>query len=389
MLNYIALIALLSIFYSYFGYFLLLQYFKKNKTNKTITEVEEPKTISIIIAAKNEELHIEEKILNTLSLNAWDKSVKEELLSTNPRIEVIVADDSSTDRTLEIVQLFKDSGVLISSSKDNKGKEVAQREAVLLSTSEIILFTDTKVILNEDIIHNTLKYYKNASVGVVSSTDCVIDNDNKSGEGAYVKYEMKLRDLESEVNSLVGLSGSCFSARRTIATKIEAGIPSDFTLLMQAIKFGYKGIIAPDVIGSYQAVKDIDKEFKRKVRTVLRGMTALASHSEMLDISKYGFFSVQLISHKLYRWLVPWFLIILFISSFIMSSCSSFWSLIFFGQLALVLLALCGKYAPNSTKYLAVKISLFFIVSNLAILIAGIKFIQGKQIASWEPSKKG
>jgi len=395
MLNYIALISLISILYAYFGYFFLLSYLSKKKKNMFVpsdlgvTESLVPTSITIIIAAKNEEKHIEEKIINTLSLKAWDRTAREELLAENPRIQVIVADDSSTDLTAEIVKQFESVGVLLSTSNNNLGKEGAQKQAALLANNDIVLFTDTKVSLNELAINNTLKYFLDASVGAVSSTDFVIDETNSSGEGAYVKYEMKLRELESEVYSLVGLSGSCFAVRRQISSMIEHGIPSDFSLLMQAVKFGYRGVIATDVIGSYKAVQNIDKEFKRKVRTVLRGMTALAKHTEILDFSKYGFFSVQVISHKLYRWLVPWFFITLFVSTYFLSSCSGFWELIFSAQLILLLLAACGKILPETVKYLPVKISLFFVASNLGIFLAGVKLLQGAQIASWEPSRKG
>ena len=97
-----------------------------------------------------------------------------------------------------------------------------------------------------------------------------------AGEGAYVRYEMWLRRLESQRAGLVGLSGSFFGVRRSIVRDWNASIPSDFACAMHAVRAGMRAVADPRVVGVYRDIKDPSKEFARKVRTAIRGMTAVA-----------------------------------------------------------------------------------------------------------------
>ena len=199
---------------------------------------------------------------------------------------------------------------------ERKGKENAQKHAIDASNGEILVFSDVATILKPDAISNIVKNFNDPSIGCISSEDNFIDLDgNVSGEGAYVKYEMFLRKLESKVNTLVGLSGSFFAARREVCENWATDLQSDFNTLLNSIKLGLKGISDPNSIGYYQNIADEKKEFSRKTRTVLRGISVLMRNLSLLNPIKYGLFSWQLFSHKLCRWLVPFLLISAFISN--------------------------------------------------------------------------
>jgi len=388
MLSYIASVSLFSILYAYFGYPLVLWFFK-NMPQRAKESRAEPTTFSIIIAARNEKDNIRNKLDATLNLEWLEgKSIGDVLVSSN-EIEVIVADDASDDGTSQIAGEYESRGVKLSKSEIRGGKEVAQKSAVEKSKGEIIIFTDTKVEISSDIILKARRYFSDSSIGAVSSIDKVQDESGESGEGAYVKYEMKVRELESEVNSLVGLSGSCFLVRREVALGMSEKHCSDFYSATESVRLGLRSILAKDIVGTYKAVTDSTKEFERKVRTVLRGMSAVLAQPEVFDVQKYGFFTFQIISHKIYRWLVPLFFILLYVSNMGLKSCACMWGLVFWAQTFVLALALVGYLKPETKKYTLIKIPLFFVLSNLAILVASVRLLKGETIVVWNPSQKG
>src|SRR5262249_7258078 len=139
-----------------------------------------------------------------------------------------------------------------------------------------------------------------------SSVDRFVDDHGQvSGEGAYVRYEMWLRSVETRVNSLVGLSGSFFAARREVCRRWAPDRQSDFNTLLNSVALGLRGVQDVQSIGYYRNIVDDRREFSRKVRTVVRGLFVLGSRTGMLNPFRYGLFAWQLASHKLCRWLVP------------------------------------------------------------------------------------
>ncbi|HMO18610.1 MAG TPA: glycosyltransferase [Oligoflexia bacterium] len=407
MLTYLAIISIFSIFYAYFGYPLLLSFIEQYGSDKRAFDSAydaaakvalTPETVTIIIAARNEESHIRDKLESTLRLSFSTRSdndqsksnytVAQELESVSPRVQVIVADDASIDGTEDIVRSFASRGVILSRLKDRGGKELAQKEAAKIASGEIVIFTDTKVELEQGAIPLILSYFPDPSVGAISSVDKVIDSSKKSGEGLYVKYEMRIRELESKLSSLVGLSGSCFAVRKEIALEIDERIPSDFGLLMATIRRGLRGRHAPDVVAIYHAVVDADKEFNRKVRTVLRGMSALFLNIDVLNPARFGFFSFQIISHKLYRWGVPIFFLVLLFSSFLLSG-EFIWGLIFLAQLLFMVAGYASYVSPDLRSKSVFKLCLFLLLSNAAILVAWYKYLSGERLVAWDPSQKG
>jgi len=151
--------------------------------------------------------------------------------------------------------------------------------------------------------------FNEPKIGAVSSEDTFVSDDPKKqeGEGIYVRYEMWLRKLESQVGSLVGLSGSLFAIRREIGNDFPGDVQSDFHLALKSVSMGYRAVSNPAVKGYYKDIKNETKEFDRKVRTVVRGLTVFFRNLTFLNPLKYGFFSLQFFSHKMMRWLVPFF----------------------------------------------------------------------------------
>ena len=372
--------SLVLIFYAYFGYpcmLFLVSLFRKHPVNRgDITP-----GVSFIIAAFNEEKRIRQKIENTLAQD-YPKD----------RLEVIVASDCSTDSTDEIVNSYSGQGVKLVRARERKGKESAQKYAVDSSAGEVLVFSDVATILESNGISNIVKNFNDPTVGCVSSEDRTIDEAGRiSGEGAYVRYEMMLRNLETKINTVVGLSGSFFAARREVCSNWEPELQSDFNTLLNSVRMGLRGVSDPESIGYYRNIADDKKEFERKVRTVLRGISVFAKSLRLMNPLRYGLFSWQIFSHKLCRWLVPFAMITAFISNLFLcvhsaAGIASFYSLTFALQVAFYALSVSGMRV-NTTKSFF-KIPAYFVVVNFSILTAWYLFFRGENMTMWTPSER-
>src|SRR6185436_8673453 len=164
--------------------------------------------------------------------------------------------------------------------------------------------------LPPDAVSSIVANFADPSVGCVSSVDRFVDADGRvSGEGAYVRYEMWLRTLETRVRGLVGLSGSFFAARREVCRPWAVDRQSDFSTALNAARLGLRAVLDPETAGYYRNIDDDRAEGGRKARTIVRGLAVLARNARMLNPFRYGLFAWQLASHKLCRWLVPFAMI--------------------------------------------------------------------------------
>ncbi len=372
----------LAAIYSYFLYPLVLKLAAAfTGVKEPITNVvsdDHPLTMSLIVTAYNEERRIREKIENTLAIK-FEAS----------RLELIVASDCSEDATDAIVAEYAERGVRLVRAAERLGKENAQFAAIQIAKGDVLVFSDVATQIPEDSLLKLERYFSDPSIGAVSSEDRFISKDGAiAGEGAYVKYEMWLRKQESQLAGLVGLSGSFFAARKEICQEWDIHSPSDFNTALNTAKAGLRAVSAPDVLGYYQDLADSSKEYQRKIRTVIRGMTGLSRHKEVLNFNRFGLFSLQVISHKLMRWLAPWFFIGFFIVSAIIADHSWFYSLVFLGQLVFYAAALVAQFLPNLRSVGAIKLIYFFVQVNVALLDAAIKFLAGQRMTTWKPSAR-
>ena len=376
MLEFMFFFSIVFILYAYFGYLLalfILSFFKSRPVAKgNITP-----TVSFIITAYNEEKRIVEKIENTLKQDY-----------PREKLEIIVASDCSSDRTDEIVKSYQARGLRLVRAPERKGKENAQKLAVDATSGDILIFSDSATILMPDGISKIVRNFNDPTVGCVSSVDKFIDSEGSiSGEGAYVKYEMLSRSLETKVNTLVGLSGSFFAARKEVCKDWSADLQSDFNTLLNSIKIGLRGVSDPDSIGYYRNIADEKKEFDRKVRIVLRGISVFMRNLELLNPLKYGLFSWQLFSHKLCRWMVPFGMLIALGTNILLAFNSLFYTVALVIQIVFYSFALAGMYLGSFSRGI-LKLPFFFVSVNYAILNAWFKYVSGERMVSWPPSQR-
>lgn len=367
--------------YSYFLYPLLLRgllvWRGTTADSPPANELELP-TVSLVITAHNEAARIRDKLNNTLAI-----------VYPRDRLEIIVASDSSSDETDAIVDEYANRGVRLVRAGERLGKEHAQQCAVQAARGEILVFSDVATRIPPEAIGKLVAVFADPQVGAVSSEDRFLSQDGRlMGEGAYVRYEMELRRMESRLAGLVGLSGSFFAARRAVCADWDIHAPSDFNTALNCARLGLRAVTAPEVLGYYRDLKDPRQEYQRKLRTVLRGITGLARHLEVLNPVRFGLFAFQMWSHKVMRWLAPWCLLGLFAVTLAIHSRHWLYALALWGQAGFYGVALAGHWYPRLRALTPVRILYFFVQANVAVAQATLYFLAGRRMTTWQPSSR-
>jgi len=364
--------------YAYVGYPLALSVVSLLRTRR-VEKADVSPSVTFIITAYNEEKRIAEKLENTLKL-VYPRS----------KLEILVASDCSSDKTDEIVKSYGERGIQLVRASVRKGKEAAQKLAVAVAKGEILVFSDVATILPEHAVSNIVKNFHDSTVGCVSSVDRFIDQDGRvSGEGAYVRYEMFLRSLETRVNSLVGLSGSFFAARREVCKeKWSDDLQSDFNTVLNSMRMGLRGVADPESVGYYKNIADERKEYDRKVRTVLRGISVFMRSLALVNPLRHSVFAWQLLSHKLCRWLVPFAMMTAFVSNALLALSSQWYAMLFLIQILFYSMALGGILWKPLLRFPIVKLFSFFLLVNASIFQAWVRYWSGERLVVWEPSKR-
>lgn len=372
--------------YSYFFYPLILWLLNRagqsSMTNVIAEDGVEPQVlprISIIIAVHNEESRILDKLRNTL-----------ELEYPQARREILVCSDCSTDGTEIMALRFAQSGVRLIRNSAREGKEMAQWLGIRHATGDVLVFTDASAMLRPDALMVLARHFSDSAVGAVSSTDLASHSAmHGTGEGAYLRYEMALRQMESHYGGLIGMSGSAFSARKDLCTKVwHTDIPSDFAIALACQREGLRARHAADFPCTYPGLRNAKAEFGRKRRTASRGMRAFLNSESLIRERWFSAFGFQLLSHKLMRWLVPWFMLATLFLSIAAAPFSAFAA----GLLALQIMgygaAWLGHRYPGLQDFPSIRIAYFFVQVNAAILLASLDLFRGESPIQWQPSAR-
>jgi cellulose synthase/poly-beta-1,6-N-acetylglucosamine synthase-like glycosyltransferase len=337
--------------------------------------------VTVIITAYNEERDLRAKLENTLSLEYPAE-----------KLEVIVASDCSTDRTDEIALDFKDRGVRLYRQHERMGKTAAQNAAVETAVGEIIVFSDATTLYQKDVLSVLVPLFADPTVGCVGGRLIYVDpSDSAVGSGArtYWSYESFLKQQESRIFSLIGVSGCLYAVRRSAYVQMYNEACSDFLIATKMVEQGLRAVFEPNAVCIEETNRSSDKELRMRIRVITQTLNDLWQHKKMLNPFNGGFFSIQLLSHKLFRYLVPLFLIALLICSGLASAHSRLFTVVFLVQTLLYLSAAVGLVLERNSRGPGIfAFPLYFALSNLASLIAIFKFLSGERYARWEPIRE-
>jgi cellulose synthase/poly-beta-1,6-N-acetylglucosamine synthase-like glycosyltransferase len=253
--------------------------------------------ITITVPAYNEERAIAATIENLLAADY-----------PADRREILVISDASTDATDAIVGGYADRGVRLVRLPVRGGKTAAENAAGAVARGEIIVNTDASVRVLPDAIRPLVRVFADPTVGVASGRDVSVGDvaaEGNRGESGYVGYEMTLRAWETRVGSIIGASGCFYGIRRTVHdTAFPDALSRDFASVLIARRHGYRSVSVDAALCVVPRTVSLEAEFRRKIRTMARGLSTLWFMRDLLDPFRYGLFAFMLASHKLARWLV-------------------------------------------------------------------------------------
>lgn len=381
-------ISIFLIVYTFVGYGFVLYVLVKVK-NLFVTPFSFKKDavlpgVTVLIAAYNEEDIIEEKIRNTLALN-YPKD----------KVQVIFITDGSTDRTAEKVGAYPEVTLLHSDARE--GKMAAIKRAIPFLEMDIIVFTDANTFLNKDALLELVKHYQNPKVGAVAGEKRILVEEtadaSSAGEGFYWKYESLLKKWDYALYSGVGAAGELFSIRKALYQPVESDtIIDDHMIAMRIAENGHIIAYEPDAYAMETASADVSEELKRKIRIAAGGIQSILRLKRAANPFHYPVFTFQYISHRVLRWTITPFLLILalILNAWIAYDTGSLFYQVLFGlQVFFYLLSLVGLYFENrNIRIKALFIPYYFCVMNYAVVAGMLRYYQKNQSAAWEKSKR-
>ncbi|HTX13723.1 MAG TPA: glycosyltransferase [Candidatus Baltobacteraceae bacterium] len=335
-------------------------------------------SISVIVPAHNEESTIEAK-LNSLIESEYPREL----------VEILIGSDGSSDKTEDIVEQFRHEGVGLISFPKQQGKSAMQNGLVAAASGEILVFTDADTNIQPDALRHLAENFEDSRVGLVTShaqyTNATETHVAKN-ESLYLRYDTWLRERESERGILAMASGSLFAIRRSLWHPLDPALGDDFVLPLFVAVAGLHNVIDRRVIARTHLGQDRPGSMlAMKIRIITKDLRALLVHRECLNPIKYGALAVGLWSHKLLRWLVPYFLLTVVASSVALSA-RPFFQVMVGLQLLFCGVALAGLprrgYTPGFWS-----IPTSFCVVNFAALIGSLKCFAGKTAGKWQPER--
>jgi len=377
--------AVLLVAYTYFGYPLLLRLVGSTspKSIPTPTDTEDWPHISFSVPAYNEEAQIDELIKSLLALDY-----------PRDRVEILVVSDASDDRTDEIVRGYADQGVRLLRMPERGGKNKAENAAAHELSSDIIVNTDASIRIAPDALKPLIAVFADPAIGCASGRDVSVGSDDdiaNAGESGYVGYEMKIRDMETKVSGIVGASG-CFYAIRSHLHRLP--LPEqysrDFSAALHAKEHGYRPVSVTDAVCYVPRTTSLRKEYRRKVRTITRGMQTLWHKRHLMNPIRHGWFAWMLFSHKVCRWALPWAAAAAGLALVALAMDGALWAqAVVAGGIILLILAWIGWLRAEAASVGKIfSVPAYLVAGNVAAMHAFLRAISGGKDALWEPTRR-
>jgi len=380
-LKFIFFSSILLTCYTYLFYPLILKFlsgFKRRdvKTKKLDSYIP---YVTMVVAAYNEEKVIEEKLKNILGLN-YPKN----------KMVAIIASDGSNDRTNEIVKRYESKNLKLM-EYPRLGKVKVLNKTVPLASGEIIVFSDANTMYNSQAITTLVQHFRDADVGCVCGKLKLINPksvQSGEGEGSYWRYETWIKEKESRFGCVAGANGAIYAIRRDLFEEMPSNvINDDFHISMKIMEKGYKVIYENDAIGIEEVAPDFNSEFLRHVRDGAGHYRAILHLTGLLNpIKGVKFFTY--VSHRLIRWMVPFFLPLIFFLNILLIM-NPFYMTLFFFQLFIYLCAILSFFLQKQNVKLKIFIiPYYFLCINLALLLGFWKNLLGAQGVTWDRTER-
>jgi len=372
--------------YTYLGYGLILFIFVK------LREIFHPRKVfhrqgplpevTLLIAAYNEQDVVTEKMENC---NGLDYPAE--------KLIIVWITDGTDDNTDELLNSYNNVTVL--HENERRGKTAALNRAMSLISTPIVVMTDANTMINKESIKELVSRFQDPNVGCVAGEKRVKAKDDSGAagtEGAYWKYESKLKEWDDRLNTAVGAAGELYAIRRSLWHKLpDDTLLDDFLCSMLIAVEGYRIAYCKDAYALETPSADMEEEGKRKKRICAGGLQSVWRLRFLLN-PKYGMLWFQYVSHRVLRWtLAPLSLVALFPLNFaLLFSGKYLFIALMCAQVLFYLVALLGNIKErNGSRGGILSVPYYFLFMNLNVF-KGVRYLcQHKGSGSWERAKRG
>ena len=381
----VLLICVLLVFYTYIGYPLLIWMVSLiKKTSRRTADVPGmiSPSITLIIPAYNEAGCIEQKIINTISLDY-----------PGHQLSVIIVTDGSVDETPQIVSRYPQLQLL--HDAERKGKAQAIEHAMKHVQSELVVFTDANTLLNPEALRKLARHFADPGIGGVAGEKRVSRTERQStgGEGWYWYYESRLKKFESDFYSVMGAAGELFCIRTALYEPVAPDtVVDDLAISLQVSLKGYRIAYEPDAFATEPSSQNSKQELERKIRIAAGGIQSLTRYTGTL-LLKHPLLAFEYISHRVLRWvIVPYLLILSFLTALawiILFGFTGWVAWLFVLQIFFYLMALAGgligQKGDKGGWFFA---PFYFCLIHYAMIAGLIRYCNGKQSVLWQKADR-
>jgi cellulose synthase/poly-beta-1,6-N-acetylglucosamine synthase-like glycosyltransferase len=337
--------------------------------------------VSVIVAARNEARSIGAKLDNLLNLDY-----------PQDRLQVVVAADGCDDDTDSAARARGDERIRVV-SLPRVGKAGALNAAVGVATGEILVFSDANSLYARDALRALVAPFADSDVGAVAGDQRYLADHAEAavatGERLYWDLDRAIKRAESRGGNAVSATGAIYAVRRELFSQVPPGVTDDFATSTAVIARGKRLVFAPEAIAFEPVARSSRDEFARKVRVMTRGLNAVVARHELLDPRRYGFYALQLLSHKVLRRLMALPLAALALSAAVEARRSRAFRALAAAQGILYGLGTTGLFLRRSGGWRSRVVALpaYFCLVNGASLAALWNVLRRREIDRWEPRR--
>ena len=344
-------------------------------------EAEVTPSLTLIVAAHNEEADLPAKLANVLSVDYPAE-----------QLEIIVASDGSTDRTVELARSVPGGRVTVL-DLPRAGKASALNAALELATGDIVAFTDANSMMSRETLRALVRPFADPDVGGVAGNQVYTEPDEGvvAGELAHWDFDRALKTAASRTGSIVSATGALYAVRRELVPSVIDGVTDDFYVSTAVIVARRRLVFAEEATVHEPVSSSVDEEIGRKRRVMTRGFRSVIARRELLDPRRHGWYSIQLITYKLLRRLLAIPVLTVGVTAIVLRRRNPLYALVALGQLAFWVAAGVG-YAARSTRLGAnrvVALPMFVAMGLVTSVLAALDVVTGREIRQWTPTRPG
>jgi poly-beta-1,6-N-acetyl-D-glucosamine synthase len=339
-------------------------------------------TVTVIVSVFNEEDVLPAKLAN---LSAFDYPAD--------RLTFLFGSDGSTDRTAAVLAEARVPGFRSCAFSERRGKAAVLNDLVSMTSSDILVFSDANTMFRPDTVRKLIRHFADPAVGAVSG-ELRIDEHPESvtgiGETSYWNYENLLKQMESNVDTIIGATGGVYAIRRELYSPLPTNkaVTDDLLIPLKILEMGYRTEYEREALAFERGEGSITSEFRRKARIGAQNFNTISEIAGLLN-PRHGFRAFALWSHKIVRWYVPFLLCAILFATCGLAGESRFFSCVGLALAAFGVFAIAG-FVLEHLKVRAgiLTFPYYFLAMNTALFVGFLRFAFGRQAPTWGVARK-